>query len=160
MERSFIAITAIAATLMFAGVWKATEPRSPEVPAVVDTDPVSVTAAAAPSAVGPGRIPASRAVGIASRSAPTRHPSERRGMSRYGRREPDRDIPAFAGTTDLEAAANPGRRPDGLSESSVVFSGCREVRAAGAAPLYRGSPGYRADMDGDGDGIACEDYRR
>ncbi|RXD04050.1 excalibur calcium-binding domain-containing protein [Sphingomonas sp. UV9] len=57
-------------------------------------------------------------------------------------------------------AARPGRRADGLLESSVVYSGCREVRAAGAAPLYRGSPGYRADMDGDGDGIACEDYRR
>lgn len=159
MERSFIAITAIAAALMFAGVWKATEPRSPEVPAIIDTDPVSVTAAAAPSALRQSKIHANHAVGIASRSALTRHPSESRGISRYGRREPNRDIPAFAGTTDLGMAANPGRRADVLLESSVFYSGCREVRAAGAAPLYRGSPGYSEGMDGDGDGIACEDYR-
>lgn len=44
--------------------------------------------------------------------------------------------------------------------SGVYYSGCREVRAAGAAPLYRGQPGYRPEMDSDGDGIACEPYRR
>jgi len=44
-------------------------------------------------------------------------------------------------------------------ERSVTYSGCREVRAAGAAPLYRGTPGYRTTMDGDGDGIACEPIR-
>ena len=44
-------------------------------------------------------------------------------------------------------------------EASVFYSGCRAVRAAGKAPLYRGQPGYRSGMDGDGDGIACEPYR-
>ncbi len=29
-------------------------------------------------------------------------------------------------------------------------------RAAGAAPLHRGDPGYSSRFDGDGDGIACE----
>ena len=42
---------------------------------------------------------------------------------------------------------------------SVYYSGCNAVRAAGAAPLYRGQPGYRGEMDGDHDGIACEPYR-
>jgi len=41
-------------------------------------------------------------------------------------------------------------------EGSVAYSGCDEVRAAGKAPLYAGQPGYREDMDGDSDGIACE----
>ena len=45
------------------------------------------------------------------------------------------------------------------SESLVYYSGCREARAAGAAPIYRGQPGYRSGMDGDDDGIACEPYR-
>jgi hypothetical protein len=45
------------------------------------------------------------------------------------------------------------------SESSVYYRGCREARAAGAAPIYRGQPGYRPEMDGDDDGIACEPYR-
>lgn len=43
--------------------------------------------------------------------------------------------------------------------SNVHYSGCNEVRAAGAAPLYRGQPGYREEMDGDDDGIACEPHR-
>jgi excalibur calcium-binding domain-containing protein len=41
----------------------------------------------------------------------------------------------------------------------AYYSGCNEARAAGVAPLYAGEPGYRAEMDGDGDGIACEPYR-
>lgn len=44
-------------------------------------------------------------------------------------------------------------------ESSVYYANCTEARAAGVAPIYRGSPGYREGMDGDGDGIACEPYR-
>jgi len=39
-----------------------------------------------------------------------------------------------------------------------LWGGCRDARAAGTAPIYRGEPGYRAGMDGDGDGIACEPY--
>jgi hypothetical protein len=39
------------------------------------------------------------------------------------------------------------------------FRSCREARAAGAAPMYRGQPGYSPALDGDGDGIACEPYR-
>lgn len=36
------------------------------------------------------------------------------------------------------------------------FSSCREARAAGAAPMRRGDPGYAPRLDRDGDGIACE----
>jgi hypothetical protein len=43
-------------------------------------------------------------------------------------------------------------------EASVYYPGCNPVRAAGKAPLYAGQPGYREGMDGDHDGIACEDY--
>ena len=42
------------------------------------------------------------------------------------------------------------------SEQSVYYSGCNAVRAAGKAPLLEGQPGYRAELDGDDDGIACE----
>ena len=44
-------------------------------------------------------------------------------------------------------------------ETSVYYSGCDEVRMLGRDPIYRGEPGYRLGMDGDGDGIACEPYR-
>lgn len=39
---------------------------------------------------------------------------------------------------------------------SAYFSNCAEARAAGASPLYAGSPGYRPGLDRDGDGVACE----
>ena len=44
-------------------------------------------------------------------------------------------------------------------EQSVTYSGCNEVRAAGKSPIYAGQPGYRAELDGDSDGIACEPIR-
>jgi hypothetical protein len=40
--------------------------------------------------------------------------------------------------------------------SSVYYANCTAARAAGAAPIYRGQPGYRPALDRDGDGIACE----
>ena len=39
---------------------------------------------------------------------------------------------------------------------SVYYANCTEVRAAGAAPIHRGEPGYSSKLDRDGDGIACE----
>lgn len=36
------------------------------------------------------------------------------------------------------------------------WGGCNDARAAGTAPIYKGEPGYRENMDGDSDGIACE----
>jgi len=44
-------------------------------------------------------------------------------------------------------------------EQSVYYPNCSAARAAGAAPISRGEPGYREEMDGDGDGVACEPYR-
>ncbi|MFC4768752.1 thermonuclease family protein [Effusibacillus consociatus] len=40
--------------------------------------------------------------------------------------------------------------------SNVYYKNCSEARAAGAAPLHRGDPGYRTALDRDGDGVACE----
>lgn len=36
------------------------------------------------------------------------------------------------------------------------YRNCSEARAAGAAPLHRGDPGYSPRLDRDGDGLACE----
>jgi excalibur calcium-binding domain-containing protein len=41
----------------------------------------------------------------------------------------------------------------------VYYPSCAAARAAGAAPIYAGRPGYRRGLDADGDGIACEPYR-
>ncbi|MEO8556268.1 MAG: excalibur calcium-binding domain-containing protein [Actinomycetota bacterium] len=40
--------------------------------------------------------------------------------------------------------------------SSVFYANCTAARAAGAAPIHRGDPGYATKLDRDGDGIACE----
>jgi len=38
----------------------------------------------------------------------------------------------------------------------VSYKNCDAVRAAGAAPIYEGQPGYSKKLDRDGDGIACD----
>jgi hypothetical protein len=40
--------------------------------------------------------------------------------------------------------------------ASVYYANCTAARAAGAAPLSAGQPGYRAGLDRDNDGIACD----
>ena len=42
------------------------------------------------------------------------------------------------------------------SGSSVYYSNCAAARAAGAAPLNAGEPGYSIKLDRDQDGTACE----
>ena len=46
--------------------------------------------------------------------------------------------------------------PVGSSGSGLAFASCAAARAAGAAPLYRGEPGYSSRLDRDNDGTACE----
>ncbi|MDH7975960.1 excalibur calcium-binding domain-containing protein [Sphingomonas sp. AR_OL41] len=45
-------------------------------------------------------------------------------------------------------------------EASAYYPNCGAAWDAGAAPMMGGTPGYRANLDGDSDGIACEPYRR
>lgn len=41
-------------------------------------------------------------------------------------------------------------------DDTAYYATCAEAKRAGAAPLHRGDPGYRAKLDRDGDGTACE----
>nr|WP_231497329.1 excalibur calcium-binding domain-containing protein [Arthrobacter sp. MA-N2] len=52
-----------------------------------------------------------------------------------------------------QSQARPAQPP---APSSVYYANCTAARAAGAAPIYRGQPGYRSALDRDNDGIACE----
>lgn len=40
--------------------------------------------------------------------------------------------------------------------SGKFYANCSAARAAGAAPVYRGEPGYARRLDRDGDGVGCE----
>jgi hypothetical protein len=54
----------------------------------------------------------------------------------------------IAGTSNPPKPKNP---------TPVYYENCDAVRAAGAAPIRRGDPGYASHLDRDGDGIGCED---
>lgn len=75
--------------------------------------------------------------------------------------------PGSAGSIVVRRAASaPASQPppSGTSAPAVppptradaYYPNCAAVRAAGHAPLHRGEPGYRAGLDRDGDGVACE----
>lgn len=75
-------------------------------------------------------------------------------------------VPPPAATTEPEAvprapaytAPAPVYVPPPAADvpSSVYYRSCAAARAAGAAPLYAGNPGYSSALDRDGDGVACE----
>ncbi|QHE72871.1 excalibur calcium-binding domain-containing protein [Rhodococcus sp. WAY2] len=43
-----------------------------------------------------------------------------------------------------------------VPQSSVSYGSCADAKAAGAAPIYQGEPGYSTKLDRDKDGIACD----
>jgi hypothetical protein len=45
---------------------------------------------------------------------------------------------------------------DSSGGGGSYFKSCDAAKAAGAAPMRRGEPGYRAGLDRDDDGIACD----
>ncbi|SEH12545.1 Excalibur calcium-binding domain-containing protein [Sphingopyxis sp. YR583] len=53
-------------------------------------------------------------------------------------------------------AAPPAERPQRLRGGDVYYPNCAAARAAGAAPVRVGAPGYARHLDRDGDGIGCE----
>jgi hypothetical protein len=55
-------------------------------------------------------------------------------------------------TTEPAYVPPPAKAPN----AGVSYANCTAVKAAGAAPIYRGDPGYSSKLDRDGDGVACE----
>jgi hypothetical protein len=60
-----------------------------------------------------------------------------------------------ASSTATRKKAKRKVQPKRTTERAVYYSNCTEARAAGAAPLRVGDPGYRKGLDRDGDGQAC-----
>ncbi|MGN6155396.1 MAG: excalibur calcium-binding domain-containing protein [Sphingomicrobium sp.] len=52
--------------------------------------------------------------------------------------------------------AHSGSRGVASSHSNRPFANCAEARAAGAAPVRAGDPGYSLKLDRDRDGVGCE----
>jgi len=72
-------------------------------------------------------------------------PPERDAMTRVLAGCPGEEVPAQDPTP---VRARPGVH--------VPFASCDAARAAGAAPVHRGEPGYSRRLDRDGDGTGCE----
>lgn len=65
--------------------------------------------------------------------------------------------PTHTAQNQVTRHPKPSRTPTHTAApAEVYYDNCTAVRAAGAAPLYRGQPGYASHLDRDGDGVACE----
>lgn len=71
--------------------------------------------------------------------------------------EPEPAQPAPAPAQPAPAPAQPAPVPlVQTPPKDVYYANCTAVRAAGAAPIRAGDPGYSRKLDRDGDGIGCE----
>lgn len=66
----------------------------------------------------------------------------------------DRSTPA--GIDNAPAEPQPVYTAPEVASTGAYYENCTAVRAAGAAPIYRGTPGYAPHLDRDRDGIGCE----
>ena len=95
-------------------------------------------------------------------STPTETPSETSSEASEGA-SPDTEPPTEEPEpAPVEPTAEPAEEPAAPAPAPeptptrVHFSSCKQAREAGAAPLYRGDPGYNPKLDRDNDGVACE----
>jgi len=87
---------------------------------------------------------------IAERLEPARAPQPEATLERV--QQPQR--------TQRNARQEREARPTLVSQPSRAYSNCDAARAAGAAPLHAGEPGFGPHLDADRDGVACEPYPR
>ncbi|WP_439145545.1 excalibur calcium-binding domain-containing protein [Streptomyces virginiae] len=75
-------------------------------------------------------------------------------------RSPRRSPAAQPETAPAPEPSSGNEEPDDSSSSggggSVHYKNCAAAKAAHAAPVRRGDPGYGRHLDRDGDGVACE----
>ncbi|TDL32338.1 excalibur calcium-binding domain-containing protein [Arthrobacter nitrophenolicus] len=64
-------------------------------------------------------------------------------------------VPAPAAPVAPAPAPAPAA-PVAPAPAAVYYENCTAARAAGAAPVYAGTPGYGKHLDRDGDGIGCD----
>ncbi|MFD8669577.1 excalibur calcium-binding domain-containing protein [Streptomyces microflavus] len=81
-------------------------------------------------------------------SSPTSSPVSEAPPPPLESEPPEPDVPTESAQPTEEESSEP--------PAGVYYENCDAARAAGAAPLLRGDPGYRDELDREGDGIACE----
>ena len=81
--------------------------------------------------------------------------AERNAIATILRGCPDEPLPGGVGGAASPAPAS-APAPSPAPAPSAPFENCAAARAAGAAPVHRGEPGYGAHLDGNDDGVGCE----
>jgi hypothetical protein len=69
---------------------------------------------------------------------------------------PEPGRPQYPGMAYPSGPAALPRPPVPTQTAAVYYADCAAAEAAGAAPISRGRPGYRTELDRDGDGVACD----
>lgn len=131
--------------------------------AASNSSPPATGAPSSPSArrLAPSLTPTSSSPAARPKSSPTIRYADCAAVRKAGA------DPLFAGEPGYRKALDPDG--DGVAceddpddgggttgGGDVYYANCSEARAAGAAPLHRGDPGYSRKLDRDGDGVACE----
>lgn len=114
----------------------------------------SVAPAESQQDAGGGSVGSEEAPAEESSEEPAAEPTDdsRGGSGWFGGSDSGEDSKSGA-NSESESQKKSESKPEPQKE---FYANCKEAKAAGAAPLYRGDPGYREDLDGDKDGTACE----
>jgi len=101
-----------------------------------------------------------RQVGVKAKYGLSVTPAEREAIERVLSTCPGKPLPKDSGAPVLSPVAVNAPRtasaPSPTGRGPVEYANCDAARAAGAAPVRRGQPGYAAHLDRDGDGIGCD----
>ena len=93
---------------------------------------------------------------LAMAAAATAHPGGLNAQGCHNDRKTG-DYHCHRAATARSLVSTPARR-SALADASGggAFRNCAAARAAGAAPVRVGDPGYGRHLDRDGDGVGCE----
>lgn len=92
----------------------------------------------------------------ASRKAEQERVAEEARVEEENRQAQERAEAARAAEAERDAAQKAVTPPETPAGGVTFYKNCDAVRAAGAAPIRVGEPGYARKLDRDGDGVGCE----
>lgn len=140
MRRTYAAMAALA---VFAGCGAATDETTAPVAPVRAEDVLPFAEAA------PATTPTTDAPPPASAAPVVTAPPTTRATA-----PPTTRAPA---TSQAPVTATPADvAPPPAASADISYANCTAARAAGAAPVHRGDPGYASHLDRDNDGAGCE----
>ena len=69
---------------------------------------------------------------------------------------PAETMPSTDAPTTVSPSESTPTAKETMQQSEVYYKSCAEAKAAGVAPMRKGEPGYRPELDRDKDGVACD----